>query len=158
MSTPNLKYLTTEQVLQDVANFIEFFKRKHNLPHNKWVLFGCSYSGNLVAWFRLKYPHLVAGAIASSAPVQAKLEFNECFHVVAKSISPQCIASLRQQVGELYWASRRGKPGWAFINRALKLEPKLDGNDWRQLPFLLARLRIESFPEVPSVSVFEFVL
>lgn len=42
MSTANLKYLTSEQALQDAASFIESFKRKHNLQTNKWIVFGGS--------------------------------------------------------------------------------------------------------------------
>lgn len=44
---------------------------------NPWFVFGVSYSGALSAWFRLKFPHLTCGSLASSAVVQAVYSFSE---------------------------------------------------------------------------------
>jgi pimeloyl-ACP methyl ester carboxylesterase len=75
MSTKNLKYLSSEQALADLAYFIEAKKKELKLSNNKWIVFGGSYPGSLAAWFRLKYPHLAHGAVASSAPLFAKINF-----------------------------------------------------------------------------------
>lgn len=72
----NLQYLTSHQALADVASFIEAMNYKYKLePTQKWIVFGGSYAGNLVAWAREKYPHLIHGAISSSGPLLAKVDF-----------------------------------------------------------------------------------
>jgi len=94
-STEYLRFLSSQQALADAAYFRNYFVDKLQLSKEaKWVVFGGSYSGNLAAWFRLKYPHLVVGAIATSGPVKAQLDFPEYFQVVAASIGPECTAAL----------------------------------------------------------------
>ncbi|KAH7716792.1 Protein PCP-3 [Aphelenchoides avenae] len=69
------KHLSSEQALADAAQFIEAVNRYKGYDDPKLVSFGCSYAGALSAWFRQAYPNLVVGAVASSAPVQAKVDF-----------------------------------------------------------------------------------
>nr|CAG4716794.1 unnamed protein product [Naegleria fowleri] len=66
LSTQNLRYLTSEQALQDLVDFRSYLIKKYNINEakTKFVSFGGSYSGNLSAWLKLKYPHLFVGAIA----------------------------------------------------------------------------------------------
>lgn len=68
--------MTAEQALADLASFIVSMNKEHKFPpETKWVVFGGFYAGSLAAWMRLKYPHLVHGAVASSAPVLAQFNF-----------------------------------------------------------------------------------
>lgn len=65
----NMGYLTTEQAMADYASLIWDLKQKLNDQHTPVIGFGGSYGGMLATWFRLKYPHLMDGAIAASAPI-----------------------------------------------------------------------------------------
>ena len=70
--TPHcMSWLSTEQALADYAALIAHLKKK--LSYGPYIGFGGSYGGMLAAWFRMKYPHLIDGVIAASAPIFAFL-------------------------------------------------------------------------------------
>ncbi len=64
------RYLTVEQALHDFVDLIQDFKKTNKTLENSPVIaFGGSYGGMLAAWSRMKFPHVYAGAVASSAPI-----------------------------------------------------------------------------------------
>ncbi|XP_060761709.1 thymus-specific serine protease isoform X1 [Neoarius graeffei] len=113
----NLQHLSSQQALADLAAFHNFISQKYALTDkNIWICFGGSYAGALSAWFRGKFPHLVYGAVASSAPVQAKLDFSAYNKVVGHSLTEEsvggsykCLNSVRKAFVALEAALLGGK-------------------------------------------------
>lgn len=64
-----LGYLSSTQALADYATLIIDLKANLSAQNSPVVVFGGSYGGMLAAWFRLKYPHVAIGALASSSPI-----------------------------------------------------------------------------------------
>ena len=84
-----LRFLTVEQALADLANFVNEMKSEYCNNPNKCAVgvIGGSYPGALSSWFRVFYPHLVDASWASSAPVFAKADFTEYDEHCANQIS-----------------------------------------------------------------------
>ena len=65
----NVKYLTLDQVFMDYQLLISTIKENPKYKYSPVFAFGGSYGGMLAAWMRMKYPHVIQGAHASSAPI-----------------------------------------------------------------------------------------
>ncbi|KAL5060325.1 hypothetical protein RYX36_031929 [Vicia faba] len=61
--------MSSTQALADYATLIIDLKNNLSAIDSPVVVIGGSYGGMLAAWFRLKYPHIAIGALASSAPI-----------------------------------------------------------------------------------------
>ena len=115
----NLQYLTIEQALADMALFIS---SKATFLHcdGPVILFGGSYGGMLAAWFQVKYPHLVLGSLAASAPVdiypgehKEQEFFDAGMYVYGKFGSSNCESWIRQAL------TRMGQLGLTKAGRTL---------------------------------------
>jgi Serine carboxypeptidase S28 len=98
-----LKYLSVDQALEDAAAFAQNLKDTLNLD-GPWITVGGSYSANMAAWARARYPHLFYAAYASSGPILAQLDFPEYMEVVNEALlatDADCTAVIQASTDEL---------------------------------------------------------
>ena len=67
----DLRFLTHEQALADYVAVIADVRERYGAEEVAVVALGGSYGGMLSAWMRMRYPAVVDGAIAASAPILA---------------------------------------------------------------------------------------
>lgn len=102
LQTENLRYINSRQAMEDLAQVLVWLQQQLNdqysLPasfYRPTMVIGGSWPGAMSAFFRTKYPHLVIGSLASSAVVNAFVEFPQFDQQVAASAGPDCAAALR---------------------------------------------------------------
>ncbi|XP_025204425.1 lysosomal Pro-X carboxypeptidase-like [Melanaphis sacchari] len=137
-----LGYLTSQQALADYVDLITYLRHNGSFSSrgldgagdiydldaddtqpssspNPVIAFGGSYGGMLAAWFRIKYPAVVEGAIASSAPIWQFTGMTPCnaFYRVTSSVYKNASA----ECGLTILAS------WKAINNVTKT---VEGKAW----------------------------
>mmetsp|Transcript_10790 Transcript_10790/g.16409 ORF Transcript_10790/g.16409 Transcript_10790/m.16409 type:complete len:496 (-) Transcript_10790:218-1705(-) len=144
MSTENLAYLSSQQGLADLARIIPHVKKQYNTESSTVVTVGGSYPGNMAAWFKLKYPHVTAGSIASSAPLIAKANFEEYMEVVGDALvyfsGQQCFDAFTAAAEDVAKLSSQGpgSEGYSQLEKDFKTCSPMQST--RDLAILLSDL------------------
>ncbi|XP_059615486.1 lysosomal Pro-X carboxypeptidase [Phlebotomus argentipes] len=131
-SAKQLGYLSSEQALADFASLLQEINKDNRRPV---IAIGGSYGGMLAAWFRMKYPHMVLGAIAASAPILQFTDITPCevynrilTSVYATAYSKDCSDNIRKS-----WAVLKSRAetedGRAFLTRKFNLCANLTKQD-----------------------------
>jgi pimeloyl-ACP methyl ester carboxylesterase len=104
-STDNLRWLNTDQALADIATFADAMSTeiaaKYDVPKKRWLLFGGSYPGALVSWFRNKYPHIAFGSWSSSGVINAIQDFHQFDETVSYALGKsgkECPSTVRSLI------------------------------------------------------------
>ncbi|WPU63229.1 S28 family serine protease [Peredibacter starrii] len=98
LTAQNLQHLSLEAALMDLATFQQDLMKTRGWT-GKWIVTGGSYAGTLAAFYRLKFPTLAAGALASSAPVLMKNRFSEYdAHIASVINKTTCGDKVREAV------------------------------------------------------------
>lgn len=108
LSTENLEYQSVNQALADVVNIIKVLKEEDKYKDSKVVISGCSYSATMAVWLKKLYPDVIVGSWASSAPLEAKVNFRgelircRAFLLITYNICFYDIADYMKVIGEAY--------------------------------------------------------
>jgi pimeloyl-ACP methyl ester carboxylesterase len=106
----NLNYCTTEQAMGDYVDFLIYYKTEVlNCYDCPVIAFGGSYGGMLTAWMRMKFPNIIDGGIAASAPIRmfdwvtdTELSYEILSWDFGNSTTPGCASVSKEGFSRLY--------------------------------------------------------
>jgi pimeloyl-ACP methyl ester carboxylesterase len=124
----SMKYLDTAQALGDLTSFVQAMQATDELK-GPWIAISGSYPGSLAAYFRAMHPELIVGALASSAPVRAKVDFSEYDEYAAQAFGTECAGNIRRIVDAFDAAVASDPAALAKMKAALGVDATTDNLD-----------------------------
>ncbi|KAL5698348.1 lysosomal Pro-Xaa carboxypeptidase [Ranunculus cassubicifolius] len=146
-NTTTLGYFNAAQALADYAEVIVNLKKNFSAQDCPIIVVGESYGGMLAAWFRLKYPHIAFGALASSAPIYmtARKTLEDPYYTIVSKVFQEASQSCHDTIRDSWqvidkFASQ--KDGLSHLAKIFKTCKPLDSSS--DLKHYLASLYCEA--------------
>ncbi|KAA0185755.1 hypothetical protein HAZT_HAZT010196 [Hyalella azteca] len=129
------QYQSSMQALADYVELLAHVRQTYEgAEKSPVIVFGGSYGGMLAAWMRIKYPHVVQGAIAASAPVAQFTGLTPCEkfgQVVTHTFALQgqeCVQTIRKSWDAINKMAATAE-GRAWLSDAWRLCKPLNSTD-----------------------------
>lgn len=122
LSTENMRFLTTDQAMADMAYFAKHIQFKgledQNLtsPNVPYIAYGGSYAGAFVAILRKLYPDVYWGAISSSGVTEAIYDYWE-YYEAARLYAPGDCANNTAKITNVIDEILIGKNGTDYVQK-----------------------------------------
>ncbi|XP_076436693.1 dipeptidyl peptidase 2-like [Babylonia areolata] len=137
----NVGLLTVEQALADYAVLLTTLKAELSAPNVPVIAFGGSYGGMLSAYMRFKYPNVIAGALAASAPIfmlDPDFDRSFFFSLVTKDFfqaGVDCLGKVEEGFSAMDQLAKQGPAGLQKLSELLQLCSPLanNGSAYQQL-------------------------
>jgi len=106
-NSTNLRFMTTEQALADLAYFAQHVSfpglksKKLTAPGTPWFIIGGSYAGVISAFARIQYPDIFWGGLTSSGVTTPIVDFWQAYDVTRRYGPPGCI-DVQQKVISIF--------------------------------------------------------
>ncbi|KAL8688605.1 MAG: hypothetical protein Q9218_005525 [Villophora microphyllina] len=139
LSTPNLRFLTTEQALADMAYFAQHVvfegleDKCLTAPSTAYFGYGGSYAGAFVAFLRVLYPEVYYGTISSSGVTEAIWDFWRYYEPVREYGPPDCIDKQTKLINVVDNILRNNTKYTAQLKSAFGLESLTYDDDFAQV-------------------------
>ncbi|XP_034687382.1 lysosomal Pro-X carboxypeptidase-like [Vitis riparia] len=129
-----LGYFNSAQAIADYAEVLIYIKKKLLAENSPVIVVGASYGGMLASWFRLKYPHVALGALASSAPIlyfDDITPHNGYFSIVTKDFreaSESCYKTISESWSEIDRVASEPN-GLSILSKKFRICGQLNNSD-----------------------------
>jgi len=106
-SFEDLQFLTPEQILADLAQFITAIQLLHDVYGSNVIVYGSGYGGTLATWARKKFPHLIHGAWSSSGIFELVVASISVYDSLSYSIYRTSGSECRDFIAEAFEAAEQ---------------------------------------------------
>ncbi|KAL4182982.1 hypothetical protein AMTRI_Chr11g95910 [Amborella trichopoda] len=134
-------YLSSAQASADYAMLIIDLKKNLSAKDSPVVVMGGSYGGMLATWFRLKYPHVCIGALASSAPIlnfadiTSPYSFNNIVTEDFRSESENCYKVIKNSWQKIHETAQQ-PGGLEELRKSFRICPEDSLTNWLERAFI----------------------